>query len=104
MIDSKQAVLTAKQYLKDIFMSDNHDDNISDSFLEELLIDDYKDIKDCWLITLSFYKKKTKLNGNLFEEIMENSAEPYEKILKTVIISPEGRVLGMKIREVEYAF
>ena len=104
MIDSKQAVQTAMLYLKEVFGYENPNDNIFNIVLEEILIEDYKDIKDCWFITFSFYKKNTEITGNVFQNITTHVLEPFDRKLKTVIVSPEGKVLGMKIREVEYAF
>ncbi len=96
MIDVKQAVKVAAEYLVDLYAPDA----FSDVQLEEV---ELTEDENYWLITLSYKKPMTEVNLlgpiGIMADLAKN--EKGYKIFK--IEADTGKVVSMKIRIVEYA-
>jgi hypothetical protein len=90
MINVKEAVAKAVQYVLDIFACDT----ISDIRLEEV---EFSDFERLWLITLSLVRKP-KDTGLVSENLL--NLQPSERVYKILAIDANnGEIKSMKIRQ-----
>jgi hypothetical protein len=104
MIEANEAVKIAIKYIKDLYESTGF--IIQNILLEELTLDDYKNIPDCWFVTIGFNEDKRKKYDSI--SIINRFNDPTllhsgVRKFKSIIIDPNGNVMGLKIHEVEYA-
>lgn len=94
VVEVKQAVATAKTYVKDLY---EPDETISNLGLEEV---DYDPGKDEWKITVGFsrpWKRPRTQAAAILERMGEGTSQ--RRSYKVVTIANDGKVLSMKDRE-----
>ncbi|WP_375460302.1 hypothetical protein [uncultured Enterovirga sp.] len=97
-MDVKEAISTAKSYVKDVF---SEDEPISNLGLEEVEFDHRREE---WKITLGFSRpwSTPRTRAREIFEGMGGTITPHKRVQKVLTVSDsDGRVLAMKNRETE---